>query len=219
MVGSNVFNVLFILGVSALLVPLAVSSQLIRFDVPLMIGVCRRSCSLLAARWRVSGGSTGVILLGRADRLDPTVGAPWSATEPREPRRRPRAPPRPCLGTPRRRSGAPWLRERGADRRSAWCCSCSGRAGWSTRAVVVRRRWLGVTELVIGLTVIAAGTSLPEVVTSILASVRGERDIAVGNVVGSNIFNLLGVLGLAGVVAPSGIAVSPAVAAASTCRS
>ena len=59
-----------------------------------------------------------------------------------------------------------------------------------------------MSELVIGLTIVAAGTSLPEVATSILATFRGERDIAVGNVVGSNIFNLLAVLGLSGLVAP-----------------
>ena len=69
---------------------------------------------------------------------------------------------------------------------------------------------LGVSELVIGLTIIAAGTSLPEIATSVIASLRGERDIAVGNVVGSNIFNILAVLGLSSIVAPNGIAVSPA---------
>ncbi len=72
-------------------------------------------------------------------------------------------------------------------------------------------RGLGVSELVIGLTVVAAGTSLPEVATSVTASIRGERDIAVGNVVGSNIFNILAILGFAGIIAPDGISLSPAV--------
>ena len=76
-------------------------------------------------------------------------------------------------------------------------------------AVFVATR-LGVSELVIGLTIIAAGTSLPEVVTSIMAAWRGERDIAVGNVVGSNIFNILCVLGLTSLVAPGGIDISTA---------
>jgi len=66
---------------------------------------------------------------------------------------------------------------------------------------------------VIGLTVVAAGTSLPEVATSILAAIRGERDIAVGNVVGSNIFNILAVLGASAVIAPGTLTVSPAVLA------
>ena len=70
-------------------------------------------------------------------------------------------------------------------------------------------RTFGVSELVIGLTIVAAGTSLPEVATSVMASLKGERDIAVGNVVGSNIFNILSVLGLAALVAPDGVNVAP----------
>jgi len=66
-------------------------------------------------------------------------------------------------------------------------------------------RLLGVSELILGLTVVAAGTSLPEAATSIVASYRGERDIAVGNVVGSNIFNILAVLGVAALVSPTPI--------------
>jgi len=76
-------------------------------------------------------------------------------------------------------------------------------------SAVAIARALGVSELLIGLTIVAAGTSLPEVATSVVASLRGERDIAVGNVVGSNVFNLLGVLGLSASVAAGGIAVAP----------
>ncbi len=81
---------------------------------------------------------------------------------------------------------------------------------WFVEGAVAFSAYLGVSEQVIGLTVIAAGTSLPEVVTSLIAALRGERDIAVGNVIGSNVFNLLGVLGLTGLLAPTGIALSPA---------
>ena len=84
-------------------------------------------------------------------------------------------------------------------------------ADWLVEAAIAFARAFGVSELVIGLTIVAAGTSLPEVATSILAALRGERDIAVGNVVGSNIFNLLGVLGVSALVAPTGLAVAPAV--------
>jgi cation:H+ antiporter len=69
---------------------------------------------------------------------------------------------------------------------------------------------LGVSEVVIGLTIVAAGTSLPEVATSIVAALRGERDIAVGNVVGSSIFNLLAIGGIAALVTPGGLEVAPA---------
>ena len=71
-------------------------------------------------------------------------------------------------------------------------------------------RSLGVSELLIGLTIIAAGTSLPELATSVLASLRGERDIAVGNVIGSNIFNIFSVLGFTALVAPQGVHVAEA---------
>jgi cation:H+ antiporter len=82
---------------------------------------------------------------------------------------------------------------------------------WLVQSAVAFAQLLGISELVIGLTIIAAGTSLPEVVTSVIAALRGERDIAVGNVVGSNIFNLLAVLGIASLAAPEGIEVSTAV--------
>ncbi len=83
-------------------------------------------------------------------------------------------------------------------------------ANWLVDGAVQIARWLGVSELIIGLTIVAIGTSLPEIVTSITASLRGQRDIAVGNVVGSNIFNILCVLGISSLVAPSGIEVSDA---------
>jgi cation:H+ antiporter len=199
-VGSNIFNVLFILGVSALIAPLAVSSQLIRFDVPLMIGV---SCVALLLAF------DGTI--GRLDGLVFVAGLlAWLIMLVR-------------MG-----------RQEAADRESApgdestRPNAAAGRSGhavnlvliaigllllvlgsrWFVDGAVTFARWLGVTELVIGLTVIAAGTSLPEVVTSVLASLRGERDIAVGNVVGSNLFNILGVLGLSSIIAPEGLAVA-----------
>ena len=78
---------------------------------------------------------------------------------------------------------------------------------WIVDGAVHLARWMGVSDVVVGLTIVAAGTSLPEVATSILAAIRGERDIAVGNIVGSNIFNIMGVLGLSGVVASDGLPV------------
>jgi len=83
-------------------------------------------------------------------------------------------------------------------------------ARWFVDASIAIARLMGVSELVIALTIVAAGTSMPEVATSIIASIRGERDIAVGNVVGSNIYNILAVLGLAALIAPGGVAVAPA---------
>jgi cation:H+ antiporter len=78
---------------------------------------------------------------------------------------------------------------------------------WLVAGAVQFAEWLGVSEVVIGLTIVAAGTSLPEVATSLMAAMRGQRDIAVGNVVGSNAFNLLGVLGASGLASPGGLPV------------
>jgi len=79
---------------------------------------------------------------------------------------------------------------------------------WLVNAAVELATTLGVSQLVIGLTVVAVGTSLPELATSVIAAARGQRDIAVGNVVGSNLFNLLCVLGISGFVAPDGVGVA-----------
>jgi cation:H+ antiporter len=84
-------------------------------------------------------------------------------------------------------------------------------ADWLVTAAVSFARLLGISELVIGLTVIAAGTSLPEVAASVVAAVKGERDIAVGNAIGSSIYNILLVLGVTALVAPAGIAVAQSV--------
>jgi cation:H+ antiporter len=78
-------------------------------------------------------------------------------------------------------------------------------------SAIAMARAFGIDEAVIALTIVAAGTSLPEVATSLAATLRGERDIAVGNVVGSGIFNLLGILGLSALVGRGGLAVEPAI--------
>jgi cation:H+ antiporter len=81
-------------------------------------------------------------------------------------------------------------------------------AGWLVEGAVAAAAVLGVPERVIGLTLVAVGTSLPELATSVVAAARGQRDIAVGNVIGSNLFNLTAVLGIAAVGSPDGIAVA-----------
>ncbi|MFY9269616.1 MAG: calcium/sodium antiporter, partial [Candidatus Manganitrophaceae bacterium] len=207
-VGSNIFNILFILGISAVITPLVVAQQFVRIDVPIMIGV-----SLLVAGLaldgmigRLDGGLLFAGLVGytlmtirQAGKESPEVKEEYAA----------------ALGRPSNGRG------NGAATRG------TGGVAWNIALIVIGlallilgSRWMvdgavavaraiGVNELIIGLTIVAAGTSLPEVATSIMAAVRGERDIAVGNIVGSNIFNILGVLGLAGIVAPQGIPVSP----------
>jgi cation:H+ antiporter len=86
-------------------------------------------------------------------------------------------------------------------------------ADWIVDGAVALATTLGIPEIVVGLTIVAVGTSLPEIATSVLAGLRGHRDIAVGNVVGSCIFNILMVLGATAVVAPAPLQVSPALLA------
>ena len=199
-VGSNIFNVLVILGLSALVVPLAVHSQIIRQEVPIMIGAAVLLLVLVYDE-RV-GRLDGLLLLVLL--LVYTTFLVWQS---------------------RRETQAVHTEYAGSVERG-------GKAGhwgvqvvlivvglallvlgsdWLVDAALVFARVLVVSDLVIGLTIIAAGTSLPEVATSLLAAIRGERDIAVGNVVGSSTFNILGCLGITSAVAPAGLSISPAV--------
>jgi cation:H+ antiporter len=200
LVGSNIANVLLILGLSALIAPLVVASKLVRIDVPLVIGAS--VLFLLLGMDGVIGRWDGALLFFLL-----LAYIAWSIREGRSESQeiqeelsggghKSGAPPRPfafqalliLAGLVLLVSGARWL----------------------VGGAVDIARLLGISELVIGLTIVAVGTSLPELVTSILAAVRGERELAVGNVVGSNLFNILGVLGLASLVSPTGIPVSPA---------
>jgi cation:H+ antiporter len=195
-VGSNIFNVLFILGLAALIAPLAVSQQLIRLDVPLMIAVS--VLTLVLASDSLLGRLDGVLLFVGIVAYTAAL-IRWGGST----------------------SGdAEALPEQATAQSSTAVNAALVLAGlallvqgsdWLVGAATTFAQSLGVSDLVIGLTVVAAGTSLPELVTSIVASLRGERDIAVGNIVGSNLFNLMGVLGLSAIVAPSGIPVSDAV--------
>ena len=192
-VGSNIFNVLFILGVSAIIAPLVVAQKLIRLDVPVMIGL---SVLLLLLGLDGSlGRLEGFLLVGGI--VAYTIFA---------------------LIEGRASGGADEttvVPEKGSHVANvAFIVIGLGMlvlgSRWLVNGAVAMAESLGVSELVIGLTIVSAGTSLPEVATSILASIRGQRDIAVGNVVGSNIFNILAVLGLSSVVAPDGVNVSRA---------
>lgn len=198
-VGSNIFNVLFILGISAVIVPLIVAQQLVRFDVPVMIGV-----SILV----VALGFDGKI--GRIDGAILFAGAiAYTAFLIRQSRKESSEEVKSEYDAEFGGKGASSLPKNLA-------LIVLGLVGlvlgskWLVSSAVSIAQALGVSELVIGLTIVAAGTSMPEVATSIMAAIKGERDIAVGNVVGSNIFNILCVLGLSSLVAPAGITVSDA---------
>lgn len=203
-VGSNIFNVLFILGASALIVPLLVARQLIRQEVPVMIGVSL-VLLVLAQDGRIGRGD-GALLAALL--LAYTVFLVYQSRRQNQ------------VGAERLSEGAPVSapgRERHPAIQLLLIAAGLGAlvlgATWLVEAAVRFAQYLGVSELVIGLTIVAAGTSLPEVATSIVAALRGQRDIAVGNVVGSNVFNILGVLGLSAIAGPAGIQVAPSVLA------
>lgn len=200
-VGSNIANVLLILGATALIAPLIVSRQLIRLDVPIMIGA---SLLVYALAWDGS--------LSRLDGLLLFAGIVAYTLF--------------LIISSRKESPASsddeFTKEFGVQEKPkpyAWLINLgliilglvllvSG-SNFLVEGAVALARALGLSELIIGLTVVAVGTSLPELATSLLAAIKGERDIAVGNIVGSNIFNLLCVLGLASLVSPLAISVSP----------
>jgi cation:H+ antiporter len=191
-VGSGIFNILVTLGLSALIIPLRVSRQLVRLDIPLMIGA---SLLVFILAWNKDlGRFDGVLLLGA---LALYLG---------------------LLLRQSRHSTRPHT-ERPTETQQSWLISVlmilaglamlvfAGRLLLGAAVVVATD--LGLSERVIGLTVVAVGTSLPELATSLIAALRGQRDIAVGNVIGANLFNLLGVLGLTALLAPTPLSVSP----------
>jgi len=188
-VGSNIFNLLFILGLAALISPLIISHQLIRQDVPIMVGV-----SLVAVLMCLDGNinkiEAAILALGlvsytwflfyqgKQQGVDVSDGEVEEMLKANVPMWQNIL--LVIAGLVLLVLGARWLVQSAIELATMW----------------------GVNEAVIGLTIVAAGTSLPEVVTSVVATLRGQRDIAVGNVVGSNIFNILCVLGLSGLVSP-----------------
>lgn len=199
--GSNIANVLLILGITALVAPLIVSRQLIRLDVPLMIGaslvtyalawdgsLSRLDGALLFAG--VVGYTLFLVISSRketaANAANDEFAKEFGLDEPAKPHASLINAGLVVAGLVLLVTGSNFLVE----------------------GAVILARALGLSELVIGLTVIAVGTSLPELATSVMAAIRGERDIAVGNIVGSNIFNLLCVLGLASLVSPQAISVA-----------
>lgn len=200
-VGSNIANVLLVLGIAALVAPLVVHQKLVRLDAPIMIGVSV-SGLLLSLDGTISryDGALLVLLL--------VVYLVWSIRESRKETRAVKDEYAEALGVDeaKKKPGHP-----AADVAFVLVglVMLVYGAGFLVDGAVALAKMLGVDELLIGLTVVAVGTSLPEIATSVIASVRGERDIAVGNVVGSNIFNVLGVLGASGLASPRGINVDP----------
>jgi cation:H+ antiporter len=202
-VGSNILNVLFILGLSAIITPLIVAQQLVRKDVPIMIGV---SVLLLVMalngaieQWEGGILFAGIIAYTIFQIVNSRKGKESAAVEAEYAEE---------YGKPEPRTPARMLLNVGLAVGGFVLLVLGAR--WFVEGAIEIARTFGISELVIGLTIVALGTSLPEVATSLVAALRGERDIAVGNVVGSNIFNILSVLGLSALAAGSnGLPVAP----------
>lgn len=217
-VGSNIFNVLFILGLAAIITPLAISRQLIRQDVPLMVLASMLVFYMIrdGVLSRLDAGILVVLLLAytvflfvqgkRTEATERVSGANNSVA--------------PSASGAALSDAASTEQDDEVDalirgthptwQNLLWivgglACLVAG-ANLLVNSAVNIARAFAVSEAVIGLTIVAVGTSLPEVMTSIVASIKGQRDIAVGNVVGSNIFNLLAVLGVSGVLSSNGLA-------------
>lgn len=199
-VGSNIANVLLVLGLSALLGGgLVVAQRIVRIDVPIVIGV---SILVLVLGWNgVIGRLEGALLLvllvvylvvtviGAIRDSKTAIVVEYTV----------------ALDHEKLRASSP-LGDVGFVALGLVLLVIGSRALVDAATEIAVS--LGVSQLVIGLTVVAVGTSLPEIATSLLAAVRGQRDLAVGNAIGSNLFNLLAVLGATAVVVPGGIPVA-----------
>lgn len=189
--GSNIVNVLVVLGVSAIAAPLVVSGRLVRLDVPILV-------VLSAAVWGFAldgriGRAEGAALVVAAG-LYTAFSVRVSRGEEAEGGGRPAA-----LGLAAA-AGALFL----------GLVLLTLGSDWLVWSATLFARSLGASELVIGLTVVAVGTSLPEMAASVTAALRGERELAVGNAIGSNIFNLTTVLGLTAAATREGVPVAGA---------
>ncbi|MEX5271477.1 calcium/sodium antiporter [Kocuria sabuli] len=211
-VGSNIVNVLLILGLSALVLPLAVKQRLVRFDLPLMVAM---SVGLLLVSLDGRIGAVDGLILFCAVVVHTVLTVVISRRDARSPAR---------AAVPAGGSSVPDAAGEAAEPQPApigrslllvvlGVALLVGGATLLVEGAVNIATTLGVSSLVVGLTVVAVGTSLPELATSIIAVRRGERDLAVGNVVGSNIFNIGVVLGLPALISPEGIPVSSAAVA------
>lgn len=203
-VGSNIANVFLILGVCSLALPLTVSRQLVRSEVPILIGAS------LIAWWMLRDGRItwldGFLLTALA-----LIYTFWTIRQSRRDAARERAAQPLPEGTERAKMRLSAVLAQVAMVVAGLGLLVLGSHGLVTAATTLAKAF-GISDVVVGLTVVAVGTSLPEMATSLAATFRGQRDIAIGNAVGSSIYNLLMILGVAGLATPGGLVVAPALA-------
>ncbi|MBD2548533.1 calcium/sodium antiporter [Microcystis elabens FACHB-917] len=192
-VGSNIFNILVVLGASAAIVPLRVRSRLVRRDVPLLLGISM-------AVWGMASAGRITWQAGLALLFALVANVVWEMRTASE------DPPEPAEEIEEGRATPPVAILKLAAGLALLVFGSQLLVRGATTAAVA----LGVSQTVIGLTIVAAGTSMPELVTSLVAAYRGRADLAIGNVVGSNLLNQVVILGLCAVVSGGkGLAVDP----------
>lgn len=186
-VGSNIFNVAVILGISALICPIKVNMQVLRIDAPIAVGL-----SLLLLLF------LGDHTISRPEGLLLTLGIIGYVTF--------------TILYSRRHPGSIPTEELHLNKKESSVLDVLRIAGglvgliigsnFFVKGAVDCATYLHVSEAVIGLTIVALGTSLPELATSLVAALKKQEDIAIGNIIGSNIFNILSILGISGLIAP-----------------
>lgn len=188
--GSNILNIGLILGCTALIAPIVVHSRALRREMPILLIVCLVAYGLsFDERFERSEGAA--LLLGLAAFF---VWLIWQARQ---------APPDDLLAQELESELPPAV-----SIVMTWLWTVLGLLGLllSSRAVVWGAvglaQYFGISDLIIGLTIVALGTSLPEFASSIAGILKGEDDLVIGNIVGSNIFNILAVYGMAGLIQP-----------------
>jgi cation:H+ antiporter len=190
-VGSNIFNVLVVLGASAVVLPLRVKSRLVRRDVPLLLGVSM-------ATWGMASGGRLTWIVGLALLTGMALNLVWEARTASEEVQD---------GDLSDEALIPW--PMAAAKLAAGLALLVLGSQVLVSGAISAAQGLGVSEAVIGLTIVSAGTSMPELVTSLVAAYRGKADLAIGNVVGSNLLNQLLILGTCSLLSgPEGIEVS-----------
>lgn len=196
-VGSNIANVLLILGFSAVLLPLLIQRQVVRFDMPVMLAM---SVALLifSLDGSISAIEGAALLLGLVFHAIASIRIGRRETAAQQEADTPALNAKPTKT---------WL---AIVLVIAGVGALAGGAQLLVTGAVSIAERLGVSGLVVGLTIVAIGTSLPELATSIIAIRRGERDMAVGNIVGSNIFNIGMVLGVPAIIFGEGIPIPQA---------
>ena len=206
-VGSNIFNILFILGISSIITPLVIHAQIIKRELPLLILI-----SFLFVGFSFNNQisrAEGIILFSLA-----LIYTAWLVFEARQHKKQNKE-----LASEIETE----LKEHSKDyepnsfvksyiKPLIWVAigivAITKGADWLVIGATQIATYFNISEAIVGVTIVAIGTSLPEVAASVMASLKGERDLAVGNVVGSNLYNILAIIGISGIVVEGGIQVS-----------